>query len=86
MRLGRYWHRAEQAAIARLLIKAGPGAAGSTALKYKKRPIKTGFVYFKSMNSYVDTVGRKISIQGEGALPLVQLSINFKLCCWKKSN
>ena len=29
---------------------------------------------------------REIYIQGEGALPLVQLSINFKLCCWKRRN
>ena len=28
---------------------------------------------------------REISTQGEGVLLLVQLSINFKLCCWKKS-
>ena len=57
MRLGRYGHRAEQAAIGRLLIKAGHGAAGSTTLKNETRPIKTGSVYFKSMNNFVDTVG-----------------------------
>ena len=28
----------------------------------------------------------KIYIQGEGALSLVQLSINSKLCCWKRKN
>ena len=55
MRLGRYGHRAEQAAIGRLLIKAGHGAAGT--LKNETRPIKTGSVFFKSMNNFVDTVG-----------------------------
>ena len=29
-------------------------------------------------------ITRESSIQGEGALPLVQLSINFKLSCWKR--
>ena len=47
--------------------------------------LRAGIDYsFECAEKSLETLGREIFIRREGALLLVELSINFKLICWKR--